>query len=189
VIDLEAGTFTCRDCGTPDLPLAESIKDKSRKSGYMERCRGCDRKRSAARRADPDKGEKQRTAVREAMRTRRSAREAAGLPWTAEYTEEQVASKRDRQRIYARHSQYAKIGVTDEDYWGQLAKQGGKCAMCPRTTPTHGDERFCFDHDHKTGKRRGLLCRFCNLGIGYLQDDPALLRVGADYLEAWRDAA
>ena len=60
----------------------------------------------------------------------------------------------------------------------QLAeKQGGACAIC-------GDTRdvLCVDHDHKTGRVRGMLCRACNLGIGCLGDDPIRLFMAASYL-------
>lgn len=39
------------------------------------------------------------------------------------------------------------------------------------------------DHDHKTGKPRGILCRNCNMALGYMCDDPSRLRLAADYLE------
>ena len=42
---------------------------------------------------------------------------------------------------------------------------------------------ICVDHDHKTGKPRGGLCRECNLLISYSKDDPELLRKAAFYLE------
>jgi hypothetical protein len=38
------------------------------------------------------------------------------------------------------------------------------------------------DHNHKTGVIRGLLCKTCNVGIGYLKDSPLLLMAAADYL-------
>lgn len=62
-----------------------------------------------------------------------------------------------------------------------LAAQGGKCAICGGTNP--GGHRLAVDHDHTTGAVRGLLCHACNAGIGKLRDDPALLRVAADYLD------
>jgi hypothetical protein len=41
-----------------------------------------------------------------------------------------------------------------------------------------------IDHDHQTGKVRGLLCGFCNSLLGYAKDDPATLESAIRYLEA-----
>ena len=54
------------------------------------------------------------------------------------------------------------LGVTDEDYARMLDAQGGGCAICgnpPRSRRLH------VDHDHRTGKVRGLLCFRCNRGL------------------------
>jgi len=59
-----------------------------------------------------------------------------------------------------------------------LDAQGGKCPVC-------GDvlKNGHLDHDHRTGQLRGLLCKGCNIGLGFLRDDPATLRRAADYCE------
>ena len=51
------------------------------------------------------------------------------------------------------------LGVTDEDYARMLAAQGGGCAICGATPKTR---RLHVDHDHRTGRVRGLLCHRCN---------------------------
>lgn len=53
------------------------------------------------------------------------------------------------------------LGVTDDVYEMMLQEQHGRCAIpgCPRTPKTR---RFHVDHDHKTGKVRGLLCHWHN---------------------------
>ena len=55
----------------------------------------------------------------------------------------------------------AQLGVTDADYHRMLAEQHGRCAIpgCNRTPKTR---RFHVDHDHRTGKVRGLLCHWHN---------------------------
>ena len=39
------------------------------------------------------------------------------------------------------------------------------------------------DHNHETGKTRGLVCHRCNLAIGNMEENPAWFRAAADYLE------
>ena len=71
-------------------------------------------------------------------------------------------------------------GISDEMYSEILTRQKGCCAIC------HGAPRsqaLGVDHDHKTGKVRGLLCSPCNVALGMLKDDPELLLRAAIYLE------
>lgn len=79
-----------------------------------------------------------------------------------------------------------KYGITQADYDALLAAQGGGCALCGKTAAeqTRYTEFLHVDHDHVTGRVRGLLCDQHNLLLGRFNDDPALLRRAADYLEA-----
>ena len=43
--------------------------------------------------------------------------------------------------------------------------------------------RWAVDHDHKTGKIRGLLCSSCNKALGFLQDSPILALAAYRYLK------
>lgn len=61
-----------------------------------------------------------------------------------------------------------------------LLMQGDSCAIC---RCIFDGTNFHVDHDHKTGKVRALLCKFCNLGLGYFRDSPSWLRIAAQYLE------
>jgi hypothetical protein len=73
-------------------------------------------------------------------------------------------------------------GLTPADYDAMLARQDGLCAVCRRRPIT----RLCVDHSHDTRMLRSLLCRRCNAGLGNFDDNPDLLRAGADYVEIWR---
>ncbi len=75
--------------------------------------------------------------------------------------------------------------VTAEQFYEELEKQGGVCAICksPDTNTPHRD-RFFIDHDHYTGINRGILCTKCNSMIGKQagRDDPQILYAGYEYL-------
>jgi hypothetical protein len=68
------------------------------------------------------------------------------------------------------------FGLTAEDLAALIESQGGTCAICD-APPQH------IDHDHTTGKVRGVLCGPCNMGLGQFQDEPAKLRAAAIYLD------
>jgi len=93
---------------------------------------------------------------------------------------------RTYQREFKRKEVLAKYGITQADYDQKLADQAGGCAICGSVEADSLGRRMYLDHDHQTGKARGLLCGKCNFGIGSLQDDPNLLRAAADYLEVYR---
>ena len=53
----------------------------------------------------------------------------------------------------------SRTGIPLAEYDALLAAQGGGCAICGNPPKTR---RLHVDHDHKTGKVRGLLCHRCN---------------------------
>ena len=80
----------------------------------------------------------------------------------------------------------AQYGLTEEDYKRLLVLQAGVCAVCQTSCST--GKRLAVDHDHASGRIRGLLCTSCNNGLGRFKDDPKLLIRAADYLKAARKA-
>ena len=71
-------------------------------------------------------------------------------------------------------------GLTQDEYDSMYDKQLGRCAIC---LTTFGEQELFVDHDHGSGAVRGLLCRHCNLAIGYLMDDVDACKRAAAYLE------
>lgn len=58
-----------------------------------------------------------------------------------------------------------------------LAEQGGGCAACGATTCSDKRRsRLSVDHDHVTGRVRGLLCNDCNRALGLLKDSPDVVK-------------
>lgn len=72
-------------------------------------------------------------------------------------------------------------GVTREQYESMLASQNGVCAICQQ--PNAINRRLHVDHDHNSGKVRGLLCTNCNPMLGFAKDNKEVLRAAIAYLE------
>lgn len=97
-----------------------------------------------------------------------------------------LARKRGRPQVIdkAKKRQYwrkAAYGLTQEMFLDLLVKQEYKCAIC---LDSISDDRMTHvDHDHSTGQVRGLLCFYCNTGLGKFRDNPASLQRAIEYLE------
>jgi hypothetical protein len=75
-------------------------------------------------------------------------------------------------------------GLTIDDYESLLKKQNYKCAICGSdNTKSKISNRFYVDHDHETGKIRGLLCSNCNFALGHFNDNIDILLKAISYLE------
>ena len=73
-----------------------------------------------------------------------------------------------------------RFGLTREEYKNILDRQGGVCALCK--SPPTPQKDLGVDHDHRTGRIRGLLCDSCNVSLGRFNDDPDLLIAAAGYI-------
>ncbi len=76
-------------------------------------------------------------------------------------------------------------GLTREDLERLVERQGDSCGICKKSKrDSHLNGRnWSIDHDHATGKVRGLLCEHCNKGLGHYFDSPTLMRAAAAYLD------
>ena len=70
--------------------------------------------------------------------------------------------------------------IEPEEWEALAAKQQGRCAIC-QAQPARV-ESLHVDHDHITGRVRGLLCGTCNRGLGQLKDSVFLLQSAIIYL-------
>jgi hypothetical protein len=75
-------------------------------------------------------------------------------------------------------------GVTPEWFDATLAAQRG-CAVC-KTEDASKRGGWNVDHDHSSGKTRGVLCGHCNRAIGSLKDSPEVCVSAAEYLRFHR---
>ncbi len=69
---------------------------------------------------------------------------------------------------WARNARLRKFGITEEDFSQLMKRQKGVCAIC-KAFPGGRWKILAVDHDHKTGKVRGLLCMTCNTMLGRLE--------------------
>lgn len=75
-----------------------------------------------------------------------------------------------------------KFGLSKEEYL-DLMKSYPNCAVCKISLK--GLKR-CIDHDHITGKVRGVTCQNCNLALGAAHDDSQVILRAIDYLNKFK---
>jgi allantoicase len=84
-----------------------------------------------------------------------------------------------KKRLYGGGANFLRIrryGIDTAAFKQMVDEQGGLCAICLKAPAVH------LDHDHLTGKIRGVLCFSCNRGLGKFGDSPLILRRAAAYV-------
>lgn len=74
-----------------------------------------------------------------------------------------------------------KYGITREEFNEVFERQGMACAICGKRDFT--EWTLNIDHDHETGRLRGILCNNCNIAIGLMKDNVGFLECAIKYLE------
>lgn len=146
---------------------AEQQKARARRAADPEKYRAA-RKRRYEANADV-----RRAKSREYYAANRIARAA----WSVDYR------KRNRDAVRARKRRAA-YGLAESDFRSMWDAQGGRCPICGDVLIDDGRRRTHVDHDHQTGRVRGLLCVDCNVGLGRFKDSPEALMRAAAYLES-----
>lgn len=86
-----------------------------------------------------------------------------------------TSTRKEKARINWLKTQY---GLTKENYIELCHQQDNKCAICSDSN------KLVVDHDHITGKIRGLLCQACNGAIGKLGDNVEGVMRAVKYLSS-----
>ena len=149
-----SGRLTCAECGHAGPP-DDFHREASSRTGRNRRCKPC---RNARNREHVQRDPERR---RETMQR-----------WQRSNPDRYAAAKREHK--------LRRYGLTSARYDALLAEQGGVCAICGDAERDGWD--FAVDHEHASGRVRGLLCRRCNVGIGLLRDSPEVVTAAADYL-------
>jgi hypothetical protein len=166
-------TKTCSKCGEAKPLDAFAVRRESA-DGKQVWCRDCVRanRPSIERRRE----HRRRYAAKNAVETTPDERKKRRAEYAAQHRE-----------AVGRAVQY---GLSPDEFKSLFAEAGHACALCGRD-----DKPLVIDHDHaccperkrSCGKCvRGTLCSTCNTGLGMANDDPALLRRMAAYVENFR---
>lgn len=90
------------------------------------------------------------------------------------YNNKERALACNRKRLY---------NLSQSDYDNLYRSQNGNCAICGKSGENQSEKTFLVvDHDHETGKVRGLLCAHCNSMLGHAYDSKDILAAAIKYL-------
>jgi DNA-directed RNA polymerase subunit RPC12/RpoP len=185
----------CSRC-KKELPLSCFGKDNSRSDGLYVYCDSCRSKISASLTEEQRQKRREREAKNRAKnidkaretgrRSYRKNREKR-LAYSKAY---HSAHRQEHRECGLRH----KYGLADIDVSALLEKQRGKCAICGDVFPSivgvadrdRAARRPHIDHEHGTGKVRGLLCKKHNTGLGFFDDSLLLLTQSVIYLSRYQ---
>ena len=162
-------TKRCSKCGE-QKPLTEFYLAAGMRSGRRSDCKACNLAAKHARYVANPEPSKRR--VREWQQA------------NPERVAETRRRRRERPEVKLREREdhlRRKYGITQADYEALLAKQRGGCAICGRKPS--GKISLHVDHEHGTGRIRGLLSFRCNNALGDLGDSVQQLRKAIAYLE------
>ena len=71
----------------------------------------------------------------------------------------------------------AKYALSKDQWLTMYSFQDGRCPLCDKI------RTLVIDHDHKSGRVRGLLCNLCNGRLGKVKDDAGWMRRAVAYLD------
>lgn len=162
---------TCQKC-LASKALDQFHKCARAKDGRQGRCKPC---AIAAAREHYETHREQATITRRAWQAKNAKKHG-------EATKKWRAAHPDKWRLMQVKRVY---GLSESEYRELEARANGVCGICKK--PPEGDGRgmrqLHVDHNHTTGKVRALLCKKCNLAVGYLEENAGRARDLAIYLD------
>jgi len=162
----------CSLCGV-EKSLESFYREKSARDGYRRDCKECFAARAKENYA--------KNRERDIARVKKWQQENADRlnAYRRQYRQRPDVKVRDRAAHLKR-----KFGITAAQYDAMLASQGGVCAICGDAPKD--DVSLHVDHEHESGRVRGLLCMRCNNALGLFKEDEELLWSALTYLGADR---
>jgi hypothetical protein len=125
----------------------------------------------------------------EQLEWRRVKANAAMKRWYHSSPGNKVKAQARKQRFAAKNREWVTLerrlrtyGLTLDQFHAKYESQDFACAVC-KTYLDLGDVHI--DHNHSTGRARGLMCRGCNTGFGMFKESPDLLQAAVSYAARW----
>lgn len=161
--------MTCTKCKF-EKDVSNFKKHRQRKNGLYEQCRECVREYRSrpevkAQSLAAQRKRYQRPHVKEMARIR-----------SLEFRKTDIGK-----RCVINSNLRITYGISINEYDALFTTQKGCCAICEKHQ-VELTRRLHVDHDHKTGKIRGLLCHYCNTSLGGFKEDSAMMKKAIEYL-------
>lgn len=174
---------TCEQCHKVFYPSKNDVRirfcstecqlENRKQSGYMQNYAKNNKEKLKANREkyNPIRNESRRSRYQEDEEYR-------------EYAKMRVKEYNNAHPEVKKRQRMRKYGITLEEFDAMYEKQNGRCLICGEKKVKRGQYHSLFvDHNHETGKVRGLLCQRCNFLIGQARDNVKILRSAIKYLE------
>jgi hypothetical protein len=104
--------------------------------------------------------------------------------YRSKYQKQYRLDTASKYRHLSRRNTWRKAGIDPDEAEQVLRNHDGHCAICGTDQPLGRFGTWGIDHDHATGKIRGVLCHHCNVGLGHFKDDVHLLQRALEYVSS-----
>lgn len=89
-----------------------------------------------------------------------------------------------KNKVRSRYFRIAKkFGISKKDFDIMLKNQNNACAICKKEEYDPRHKYLSVDHNHSTGKVRGLLCNNCNKALGQFKECPTIMLNAISYIK------
>lgn len=183
-------TKVCKRCGV-EKELSLFGKQASNKDGYRGVCKECQCGHLPLKRyrSSEDVSDKECTKCHEILPVDNFLFINKDKGYRSSYCNtcrnKEIGSKRGYD-FYRKRKLRRDYSLTVEDFDVMLLQQGNRCKICGKEfkdcSKNPVKNSVCIDHDHSTGKVRGLLCDYCNKGLGFFKDSIVNLQSAIEYL-------
>lgn len=183
--------------------ITDFYKDKSKKIGISSTCKECSKKYSkiyAIEHKDSilvyqkEYRKNNKVKHRKQIKQYYDSHKEELKAYRDEYKKNNKEKIKEQQKQYRlnnpekikNHDLFSSYGITLAEYNSMLESQNNVCAICgnceTEKTDKNKNRNLAVDHNHKTGKIRGLLCGKCNKMIGLANDNITILQSAINYL-------